>query len=194
MPMETAEIVQGLREQRLTTLALADQIGDDRWWEPLLPGEATLHDMLAHLLGWDEWATAVFEISAYRELPEVLVEAARNVDDYNARAQTRYRPLTRDDLLGGLQSATPRVITSAMGRGESGWETRRIAQLTYEGVGGKRQEDGTIRPPSVRGILHLLLNHEREHDEEISAVFGVTANLERFTGGDETPQAGPEAK
>ena len=115
MPMETAEIVQGLREQRLTTLALADQIGDDRWWEPLLPGEATLHDMLAHLLGWDEWATAVFEISAYRELPDVLVDAARDVDGYNARTQTRYRPLTRDDLLGGLQSATPRVVASRDG-------------------------------------------------------------------------------
>jgi hypothetical protein len=190
MPMETAEIVQGLREQRLTTLALADQIGDDRWWEPVLPGEATLHDMLAHLLGWDEWATAVFEISVYRELPDVLVDAARDVDGYNARTQTRYRPLTRDDLLGGLQSATPRVITSAMGRGELGWETRRITQLTYEDVGGKRQEDGTIRPPSVRGILRLLLNHEREHGEQISAAFGVTANLERFSGGDETPQSG----
>ena len=190
MPMDVAEIVQGLREQRLTTLALADQIGDDRWWEPVLPGEATLHDLLAHLLGWDEWATAVFEISAYRELPDVLVDAARDVDDYNVRTQTRYRPLTRDDLLGGLQSATPRVITSAMGRGEAGWEKRRIAQLTYEDVGGKRQEDGTIRPPSVRGILHLLLNHEREHDEEISAAFGVTANLERFSGGDEAQQSG----
>jgi len=190
MPMETAEIVQGLREQRLTTLALADQIGDDRWWEPLLPGGATLHDMLAHLLGWDEWVTAVFEISAYRELPDVLIEAARDVDGYNARTQTRYRPLTRDDLLGGLQSATPRVVSSAMGRGEPGWETRRIAQLTYEDVGAKRQEDGTMRPPSVRGILLLLLNHEREHDEEISATFGVTANLERFSGEDETPQTG----
>jgi len=190
MPMETAEIVQGLREQRLTTLALADQIGDDRWWEQSLPGGGTLHDLLAHLLGWDEWATAVFEISAYRELPDALIDAARDVDGYNARTQTRYRPLTRDDLLGGLQSATPRVITSAMGRGESGWETRRIVQLTYEDVGGKRQEDGSIRPPSVRGILHLLWNHEREHDQEISAAFGVTANLERFSGGDETPQAG----
>jgi hypothetical protein len=190
MPMETAEIVQGLREQRLTTLALADQVGDDRWWEPVLPGEATLHDMLAHLLGWDEWATAVFEISAYRELPDVLIDAARDINAYNARTQTRYRPLTRDDLLGGLQSATPRVVSAAMGRGEAGWETRRIAQLAYEDVGGKRQEDGTIRPPSVRGILHLLLNHEREHDEEISAAFGVTANLERFSGGDETSQTG----
>src|SRR6476660_1461036 len=190
MPMETAEIVQGLREQRLTTLALADQIGDDRWWEPVLPGEATLHDMLAHLLGWDEWATAVFEISAYRELPDVLVEAARNVDAYNARAQARYRPLTRDDLLGGLQSATPRVVSAAMGRGEHGWETRRIAQLTYEDVGGKRQEDGTIRPPSVRGILRLLMNHEREHGEEISAAFGVTTNLERYQSGDETQKSG----
>jgi hypothetical protein len=188
--METGEIVQGLREQRLTTLALADQIGDDRWREPLLPGGATLHDMLAHLLGWDEWATAVFEISAYRELPDALIEAARDVDAYNARTQARYRPLTRDDLLGGLQSATPRVVSAAMGRGALGWETRRISQLTYVDVGAKRQEDGTIRPPSVRGILRLLLNHEREHDEEISATFGVTANLERFSGGDESSQPG----
>ena len=188
--MDVAEVIQQLNEQRLTTLALADQIGDDRWWEPLLPGGAALHDMLAHLLGWDEWATAVFEISAYRELPDVLVDAARDVDGYNTRTQTRYRPLTRDDLLGGLQSATPRVVSSAMGRGEPGWETRRIAQLTYEDVGAKRQEDGTMRPPSVRGILLLLLNHEREHDEEISATFGVTANLERFSSGDETPQTG----
>jgi hypothetical protein len=186
MPMDAAEVMQGLREQRLTTLALADQIGEDRWREPTLPGDATLHDMLAHLLGWDEWATAVFEISAYRELPDVLVEAARDVDAYNARTQARYRPLTRDDLLGGLQSATPRVIVAAMGRGEPGWETRRIAQLTYQDVGAKRQEDGTIRPPSVRGILRLLWNHEREHDEEISATFGVTANLERYRDGDET--------
>ncbi len=190
MPMETAEIVQGLREQRLTTLALADQIGEDRWREPLLPGGATLHDMLAHLLGWDEWATAVFEISAYRELPDVLVEAAKDVDAYNSRTQARYRPLMRDDLLGGLQSATPRVVAAAMGRGEPGWETRRIAQLTYEDVGAQRQEDGTIRPPSVRGILRLLLNHEREHDEEISATFGVTANLEQYQDRDETPLPG----
>jgi len=188
--MDVAEVVQRLREQRLTTLALADQIGEDRWREPLLPGDTALHDLLAHLLGWDEWATAVFEISAYRDLPDVLIEAARDVDAYNARTQARYRPLTRDDLLGGLQSATPRVIAAATGRGEPGWETRRLPQLTQEDVGAKRQPDGTIRPPSVRGILRLLLNHEQEHDDEISAAFGVTANLERFAGGDETPQAG----
>jgi hypothetical protein len=186
--MDAAEVVQRLRERRLTTLALADQIGEDRWREAVLPGDVALHDLLAHLLGWDEWATAVFEISAYRELPAVLIEAARDVDGYNARTQTRYHALTRDDLLSGLQSATPRVIAAALGRGEPGWETRRIADLPETNVGAKRNPDGTLRPPSVKGILRTLLEHERQHDDEISATFGVGANLERFGAGGESQQ------
>ena len=79
-----------MREQRLTTLALADQIKDDRWREPLLPGERSLHDLLAHLLGWDEWAVGVFEISRLARAAAVLIDALRDVDAYNARAMRRY--------------------------------------------------------------------------------------------------------
>ena len=61
--MNATDLVQRMREQRLTTLALADQIGEERWREPALPG-GSIHDVLAHLLGWDEWAMAVFDISA----------------------------------------------------------------------------------------------------------------------------------
>ena len=64
-------VVQQLREQRLTTLSLADQIKEDRWRESVLPGDTTLHDLLAHVLAWDEWAVAVFEISLIRDLPNV---------------------------------------------------------------------------------------------------------------------------
>ena len=142
--------------------------------------------MLAHLIGWDEWAVAAFEISAYRALPRVLVEAARDVDGYNARTQTRYRNLTRDDLLGAA------IRDAARSRLRDGPWRRWLGDTTHRPigvrrVGAKRQEDGTIPPPSVRGILHLLLNHEREHDEEISAAFGVTANLS-VSGRDKTPQ------
>ena len=38
--MERQEIGRRLREQRLTTLALADQIREDRWRSQLLPGDA----------------------------------------------------------------------------------------------------------------------------------------------------------
>ncbi|MGE5335659.1 MAG: hypothetical protein ACM3N4_13235, partial [Nitrososphaerota archaeon] len=66
--MNKDNILRALREQRLTTLALADQIKDDRWREPLLPGGRSLHDLLSHILAWDEWAVGVFEISRLRAL------------------------------------------------------------------------------------------------------------------------------
>jgi hypothetical protein len=54
--LNTDDTLHALHEQRLTTLALADQIKEDRWREPLLPGGRSLHDLLSHILGWDEWA------------------------------------------------------------------------------------------------------------------------------------------
>ncbi len=115
--MTTDDILHALREQRLTTLALADQIKDDRWREPLLPGERSLHDLLAHILGWDEWAVGVFEISRLRALPPVLIDALRDVDAYNARAMRRYAGITRDDMLSALQASPDRVFASAVGPG-----------------------------------------------------------------------------
>jgi hypothetical protein len=202
--MDTADLVQRLREQRLTTLALADQVHEDRWREPLLPGGNSLHDVLAHLLGWDEWATAVFDISTVRPLPPALMDALDDVDGYNARSQKRYAGLSRDDLLTGLQSATPRVLASAMnpsvnqgiiqatgpavsptlnqqsGEGTARWDERRIAELgeIWAAMIG-RTGDGP-RPPSVKGLLRMLYEHEKAHDDEISQTLGITADLDRF--------------
>src|SRR5262245_46575313 len=127
--MDADELVQGLRERRLTTLALADQIHEDRWREPALSDGRTIHDLLAHILGWDEWAVAVFDISQIRDLPSFLVDALRDddgVDRYNEKAVARYQRLTRDDLLAALQSATPRLIKSAMAGGGAEWSRRQI--------------------------------------------------------------------
>ena len=108
--LNTDDTLHALREQRLTTLALADQIKEDRWREPLLPGDRSLHDLLAHILGWDEWAVGVFEISRLRALPPVLIDALRDVDAYNARAMRRYANITRDDLMSALQASPDRVL------------------------------------------------------------------------------------
>jgi hypothetical protein len=84
-------LVQRLREQRLATLSLADQIKDDLWREPRLAPDRSLHDLLAHVLGWDEWAVGVFEISRIRDLPATFQRAIDDVDAFNARSQARYR-------------------------------------------------------------------------------------------------------
>jgi hypothetical protein len=178
--MNATDLVQRLREQRLTTLALADQVGEDRWREPALPG-GSIHDVLAHLLGWDEWAMAVFDISAARPLPDTLIDALKDVDGYNARAQQRYHNLSREDLLSGLQTITPRLLTSAMNRGAPNWDARRIADLG-EIWAQLTASPHSPRAPSVKGLLRMLYEHEKEHDEEISQGFNITADLDRFRG------------
>jgi hypothetical protein len=170
--MDQQDIRQALREQRLTTLALADQIKEDRWREPALPGDRTIHDILAHLIGWDEWAVAAFEISASRPLPLVLIEAYQHVDAYNERIVKRYHNLTRDDVISALQGSDERVVASAMATSGSGdWLMRELPDLAVE---------GQKRMPTVRRVLRILLHHEREHDEEISAAFGIEPHLEQF--------------
>lgn len=189
--METDELVRRLREQRLTTLALADQIKEDRWREPALPGERSIHDLLSHILAWDEWAVATFEISAHRELPPVLRRALADVDAFNAKAVARHRGISRDDLLSGLQSANPRLLSSAHVGGGAEWEKRRIEGLLPEDViaGGPPNR----KAPSVRSILRMLLEHEAEHDQEIMDAFGITPNLERLRDDQEDGQAGGQA-
>lgn len=184
--MTTDDILHALREQRLTTLALADQIKDDRWREPLLPGERSLHDLLAHILGWDEWAVGVFEISRLRALPPVLIDALRDVDAYNARAMRRYAGITRDDMLSALQASPDRVFASAVGPGGEHWQDRRFPELAHARTLDAQKDESVItsRGPSVGGLLRVLLRHEISHNQEIGKAFEIVPNLERFRESD----------
>lgn len=183
--MESDDLLQQLREQRLTTLTLADQIKDDRWREAALSGERSIHDVLSHILAWDEWAIAVFEISAIRTLPPVLAGALQDVDGFNARSVKRFRNLTRDDILSALQSANTRLLASARQSGGAEWATRRLPDLAR-----RHDEEGVVQDeprhaPSVRGILRSLLNHEHTHAQEIMDTFGITAQVEKPKQGNE---------
>jgi len=166
--------IQTLREQRLMTLALADQVTGTRWSEPALPGGFSAHAMLSHLLGWDEWLIATLELSATRELPAKLVGAFRDVDAFNARSVARYANVSRDDLLGALQGTSARMVSSALAAGGAEWAQRRIPDLAPE----PQRADGTpSRGPSVGGLLRMLREHERHHCEEFSAALGVTVDM-----------------
>lgn len=184
--VSTDDILHALHKQRLTTMALADQIKEDRWKEPLLPGDRSLHDLLAHILAWDEWAVGVFEISRLRALPPVLIDALRDVDAYNARAMRRYANITRDDLMSALQASPDRVLAGAIGPGGEHWRERRFPELAHAGKLADQKDESVVtsRGPSVGGLLRLLLRHEASHDEEISRVFEITPNLEQFQESD----------
>jgi uncharacterized damage-inducible protein DinB len=187
--VNTDDILHALREQRLTTLALADQIKEDQWREARLPGERSLHDLLAHMLAWDEWAVGVFEISQLRALPPVLIDALRDVDAYNARAMRRYAKITRDDMLSALQAAPDRVLASAVGPGGEHWPERRFPELAHARTLTDQKDESVVtsRGPSVGGLLRLLLRHETGHNQEISAAFAITPDLERFQDGIANP-------
>lgn len=191
---EAEALLQSMRERRLMTLGLADQVAQERWREPLLPGGETAHAMLSHLLAWDEWATAVFELSALRELPEKLKQPLREADAFNARAVARYSGLDRDVLLTGLQGASVRLLSAATSIGLAQWPKRRIADLILYDASASDQpsrEPGAIMllkaagadgqssgGPSVAGLLEMLREHERQHGEEFAVAFGVTVDLE----------------
>ena len=172
--------IQRSREQRLLTLALADQIAGARWSEPALPGGVSLHAMLSHLLGWDEWTIAALELSALRELPARLISAYRDVDGFNARSVARYSNISRDDLLAGLQGTSMRLAASALAAGGAEWAQRRIPELAPPRPAGDGASAKPSRGPSVGGLLRMLREHEREHCDEVSAAFGVQVDLEQL--------------
>lgn len=176
--MDGDEALQRLREQQYATLTMADQIKEDQWREPLLSGGNTVHAVLSHLLAWDEWAIVIFELSLARdELPESLRNALGNVDAFNQRAVTRYRNVSRDDLLTSLQTASGRIAKSATMGGGDDWAARRLNGLTTTVTtrDGSGSREITL---SVRGVLRVLAEHEAEHASEIASVFGVSATTQ----------------
>src|SRR6185437_2330299 len=175
--MAEEDLIQQAREQRLMTLALADQINGVRWSEPALPGGVTPHGMLSHLLGWDEWTIAVLEMSATGELPARLITAYRDIDAFNARSIARYVNVSRDDLLGGLQGTSMRLVSSALAVGGAEWASRRIPDLAPAPA---RADGKPSRGPSVGGLLRMLREHERGHCEEFSAALGVSVDMEQL--------------
>src|SRR5487761_2767626 len=162
--MGEEDTLQRGREQRLMTLALADQITGVRWGEPALPGGVSLHAML--------------ELSAVRELPTKLIAAYRDVDAFNARSVARYAHISRDDLLASLQGTSARIVSSALAVGGAEWAKRRIPDLAPPREGGS--DTPPSRGPSVGGLLRMLAEHERRHCDEMSAALGVTVDMERL--------------
>lgn len=162
--MDGNEVIQHVRQARYTTLALADQIKDDRWNEPLLPGERTIQDLLSHVIAWDEWLIAVLDISRVRELPPGLVHALGDVDAYNAKAVARFHNLTRDVILGSLQGASDRLLKSVFATGPD-WERRELPPLVL-----LTGETGQL---SLRRALRYLAQHEVSHHSEIELAYDV---------------------
>lgn len=206
LPADTgAALIQSLRERRLITLALADQVGEDRWRAVTLPHDHSLHDVLVGLLAWDEWAAAVFELSLLRGLPPKLIAPTQSAGarhEFEARAKARYTPLGRADLLASLQAAGERAVSGAIGRGVEGWATRPIAGLVivqmpghapYVAAGapggatnapggalGAGGGDVGQHAPTVGDILRWLMSREEQRDAEISVGLHVSADIEQL--------------
>lgn len=158
------QLILELSEQRLVSLGLAAQITDD-WRAPALPGQRDAHALYSHLLGWDEWASAIFELEP--PLPAKLVAALRDVDAFNARVVGRFAGIPRDDLLTALHWSSARVISAARGAAGANWSQRRIPDLAPPEAGP------TSRGPRVSAMLTMLLEHEREHASEVSQAYNV---------------------
>lgn len=173
------ELLQRLHDERYITLALADQISEDRWHEPLLPGSRAIHDLLAHLIAWDEWAIGVFEISVDRPLPPSLTRIPNDVDAFNERSVHRFHTISRLDMLNGLQSSSDRLVKSALAAGGDAWHRRELPDLA--------RDPNAARKPTVSTVLRSLTRHEASHHQEIMDTYGVSAPPPTQDGEHETP-------
>ncbi len=160
------ELLQRLHDARYITLALADSIGEDRWRETLLPGDRTIHDLLAHLIAWDEWAIGVFEISMDRPIPPAVARVLADVDSFNERAVNRFRTISRMDMLNGLQSSSDRLVKAALATGGDDWHRRELPDLA--------RDPNAARKPAVSNVLRSLIRHETSHHQEIMDTYGLT--------------------
>jgi hypothetical protein len=79
----------------------------------------------------------------------------------------------------GLQTSSPKLLASATNRNAPRWDERRIADLGEVWTQLTASPHGP-RAPSVKGLLRMLYEHEKVHDEEIAAGFGIRADLDRF--------------
>ena len=173
------ELLQRLHDARYTTLVLADQIGEDRWHEPLLPGGRAIHDLLAHLIAWDEWAIGVVEISMDRPLPPSLAHIPDDPDAFNERSVHRFHTISRLDLLNGLQSSSDRLVKSALAAGGDAWHRRELPDLA--------RDPNAARKPTVSTVLRSLTRHEVSHQQEIMDTYGVSVPPPTEATGQETP-------
>ena len=159
------ELLPRLHDARYTTLVLAASIGEDRWREPLLPGDRTVHDLLAHLVAWDEWAIGVFEISMDRPVPPALARILDDVDSFNGRAVQRFHTISRLDMLNGLQSSSDRLVKAALAAGGEDWQRRELPDLA--------RDPNAARKPTVASVLRSLIRHETSHHQEIMDSYGL---------------------
>lgn len=133
------EAMAGLSKRELTEIPLHDDGG-------------TVKDVLAHLIGWDEWVADILPLIVQNradDIPPVEVEAQ------NQKSMAAWLDKPLREVLLALQASHQHVIELLTG-------------LDYVEIDLRRERQGqTITIRSY--MVDLLVEHDREHAHEIKA-------------------------
>jgi uncharacterized damage-inducible protein DinB len=133
---EVFKAIEGLSESQLTTV-------------PIYEGW-TIKDVLAHLIGWDEWVL--------RTVPLIVQDRADEIpriapDSFNGLAIATWRPKSLAEVIAALQKSLQQVVEL-------------FSILDYLQIDLRRQRKGKII--TIRSyVVDLMVEHERQHVAEI---------------------------
>ena len=141
---QVLKAVAGLSEVEATELPVTtDEAGDGIW---------TVKDILAHLIGWDQWLVIIVPLIAQDRANEI---SSLDVERKNRESVTAWQDKSWSEVLTAIKISYQQVIDT-------------ISALDYKQIDTRHERNG--RPLTIRSyVVDVLVEHERHHADEIRA-------------------------
>ena len=149
--------IERFKQSREALNAVIARFPDDDLGKPGSEGEWTIIEEMAHIAAWDDWAKKVMELRFTQdEVPQEMLEEARNPDPFNARAAAAWKGYTP----GQARTAFIAAYEGLMRFVEQAPEDKLYRQIP--------RPNGKTTTPTV--TLKGLVGHNNEHRTRLEEI------------------------
>jgi hypothetical protein len=133
---ELLESIKGLSRRELTQIPIYDE------W--------TVKDVLAHIIGWDQWVIGILPLILQNRADEI---AEIDVEAQNRRSVEAWRDKSIDQVLTTLKLTHRQILET-------------ISAIDHVEIDLRRERKG--RTITIRSyVIEVMVEHERQHAVEI---------------------------
>ena len=133
---ELLESIEELSRRELTQIPIYDE------W--------TIKDVLAHIIGWDQWVVEILPLILQNRADEI---AEIDVEAHNHRSVEVWRDKSIDEVLVTLKSTHQQIVDA-------------ISAIDHVEIDLRRERKG--RTITIRSyVIEMMVEHERQHAMEI---------------------------
>ena len=133
---ELLESIEGLSRRELTQIPIYDE------W--------TIKDVLAHIIGWDQWVVEILPLILQNRADEI---AEIDVEAHNHRSVEVWWDKSIDEVLVTLKSTHQQIVDA-------------ISAIDHVEIDLRRERKG--RTITIRSyVIEMMVEHERQHAIEI---------------------------